>query len=345
MTNSEIIKNLSNWREIAAKYQGADNWKSIWQICNTIIPFLGIWVLMYYSLNWSYWITLGLAVLNGLFLVRVFIIQHDCGHYAFFKKVKTNDIVGFLCSFLSSVPYKYWARTHQFHHAHNGQLDHISIGDIKTLSTDQYRALTKVQRFRYRLFRNPIVLHIIGPIYYLLVVLRLPLEIKTDECKRLKVSLLMNNLFITLVYTAFAFWLGWDTFLMIQVPILVVFITIAFWFFYVQHQHEQTYKAWKDKWDYLLSAMKGSSYYKLPRVFQWFSGNIGFHHIHHLNPRIPNYKLEQCAKENSIFEEYLTTLTFWQSTRLIFNHLWDEERQQMISFWKFNRLERLNNGN
>lgn len=340
MTNAEIIKNLSNWREIAAKYQGAETWKSIWQMCNTILPFLGIWVLMYYSLNWSYWITLALAVLNGLFLVRVFIIQHDCGHYAFFNKTKTNDIIGFCCSFLTSIPYKYWARTHQFHHAHNGQLDTITIGDIRTLSIEQYKALSKFEQFRYRMLRNPFVLHIIGPVFYLLVVLRLPLELKAPQWKKFKILQLIHNLLIIGVYVGLSYLLGWKAFLMIQGPILVVFITIAFWFFYVQHQHEETYKAWKNQWEYLLSAIKGSTYYKLPRVFQWFSGNIGFHHIHHLNPRIPNYKLEQCARENKLLNEYITTVTFFQSLKLIFNKLWDEKNERMISFQEYYQLEK-----
>ncbi len=339
--NIEIKQQLANWIQIVGKYQKADNRKAVWQMVNTLLPFLGLWVLMYFSLDWSYWITLALALVNGLFMIRVFIIQHDCGHHSFLKNNKVNDAIGFCMSFISSIPYKYWAGTHNFHHSHNGQLETTSLGDIKTLTVKEYSDLSLFKKIRYRLFRSPFVMFTIGPIYYLGISCRLPLVHLKPWNKYLR-NLTFNNLLIAGFYVGLAFLIGWKEFLMIQVPILLVFGVIAIWFFYVQHQHEESYKQWKGNWDYLLSAIKGSTYYKLPRWMQWFSGNIGFHHIHHLNPNIPNYVLEQCAKDNPILQKYVTTINFKESLQCLSHKLWDEGQQKMISFREYRRMK--NNG-
>ncbi|MCB0618434.1 MAG: fatty acid desaturase [Saprospiraceae bacterium] len=339
MKDEQIKRDLQHWLKIVTKYQQPSRRKAVIQILNSFLPFLGLWILMYFSLEWSYWITLGLAVINAFFLVRIFIIQHDCGHNSFFKWKKLNDVVGLACSFFSSIPYKYWARSHSFHHAHNGQLEVRDIGDIHTLTVEEYRALPRLKRLGYRLFRNPLVMFVFGPIYYLLVPLRLPM-ITLDGWRTVKWAQLYNNVYLLLAYAILIFAIGWKKFFLVHVPIVVIFGIIAIWFFYVQHQHEQTYKQWKDNWDYLLSSIRGSTYFKLPRLFQWLTGNIGFHHIHHLNSKIPNYHLEWCARENPIFQKHVTTITFWQSLRCMFHHLWDEESQRMISFWTFYRMER-----
>jgi len=159
--------------------------------------------------------------------------------------------------------------------------------------------------------------------------------------KKFQWSLLINNVYLILLYALLGVFLGWQKFFMVQIPIIVVFGVVAVWFFYVQHQHEETYKQWKHKWDYLMSAIKGSTYYKLPRPLQWMTGNIGFHHIHHLNPKIPNYNLEKCVKENPVLTKYVKVLTLWESFKCMFNHLWDEESQRMISFWEYYRLEKV----
>lgn len=338
-TNEQIKSQLKHWAAIAKKYQKPSVPRAVWQIINTLGPFIGLWVVMYYSLSWSYWITLALGIVNGLFLIRVFIIQHDCGHQSFFRNNKVNNIVGFFCSFFSSIPYKFWAGTHAFHHNHNGQLEHTSIGDIKTLTVAEYTQLSMLNKVRYRAFRHPFVLFVLGPVYYLGISCRLPLA-KFNGWKKLWASLTLNNLLIGLFYVGLGFLIGWKQFLMIQLPILAVFSIVAIWFFYVQHQHEEAYKEWSGKWDYLLSAIKGSTYYKLPKLMQWFSGNIGFHHIHHLNPNIPNYNLEQCAKENPVFQKFVTTITFKESLKCMTHHLWDENRQKMISFWEYSRRKK-----
>ncbi|NND04747.1 MAG: fatty acid desaturase [Saprospiraceae bacterium] len=335
----EIKEALKDWQKIVSQYGRPDKKKAIVQIFNTFLPFVGLWVLMYVSLSWSYWITLGLAVVNAFFLVRIFIIQHDCGHQSFLKKRKLNDAIGLVCSFFSAIPYKYWSRSHNFHHAHNGQLEVRDIGDIHMLTVNEYRDLPYMKRLAYKLFRNPVVLFVLGPIYYILINVRFPL-IDLKGWKNVKKAQFFNNVYLILVYALVAFIVGWKQFFLVHIPIVVLFAIIAVWFFYVQHQHEETYKQWKDNWEYLLSAVKGSTYYKLPKMVQWLTGNIGLHHIHHLNPKIPNYHLTKCAIEHPVLTKYVTTVGFWESLKCMFNHLWDEDNQRMISFWEFRKMER-----
>lgn len=337
--DQQIRETLKDWPKIVAKYQIPDRRKAYTQILNTFLPFIGLWILMYFSLSWSYWITLGLAVVNAFFMVRIFIIQHDCGHQSFLKKRRINDAIGLVCSFFSSIPYEYWSRSHSFHHAHCGQLEVRDIGDINTLTVKEYKEMGFFKRLGYRIFRNPLVLFLFGPIYYLAVNVRFPL-ISLKGWKKIKWSQFYNNVYLILVYTLVAFIVGWKQFFLVHVPIVVIFAIIAIWFFYVQHQHEHTYKQWKENWEYLFSSIKGSTYYKLPRVFQWLTGNIGLHHIHHLSSKIPNYHLTRVQTENPILTQYVTTVGFWESLSFMFHHLWDEENQRMISFGKFYQMER-----
>jgi omega-6 fatty acid desaturase (delta-12 desaturase) len=336
MQNQHIKESLKDWRSMLQKYQRPNSRKAVIQIINSYLPFLALWVLMYLSLEWSYLITLGLAAINAFFLVRIFIIQHDCGHQSFFKSKKLNDFIGFVSSFFSSIPYKYWSRTHGAHHAHNGQIEHRGLGDIYYLTTDQYRALSRTGKIRYRIFRSPIVLFLIVPIAYLTVTLRFPF-VKLKGWNKIRWSYYLNNLLVLAVYAGLALILGWQKFLMVHIPVLLIFGIIAFWFFYVQHQHEENYKEWKDQWDHLLASVKGSTFYKLPRLFQWLTGNIGYHHIHHLNSKIPNYHLAKCAVSNPVLNQYVNTLSFMESLKCINYKLWDENKQQMISFKEFNK--------
>jgi omega-6 fatty acid desaturase (delta-12 desaturase) len=342
MQNTEIKEKLKNWAVTVQKYQTPSTKKAVIQIINTFVPFLALWVLMYFSLDWHYGITIGLAIINAFFMVRIFIIQHDCGHQSFFKSRRLNNIVGFGCSFFSSIPYKYWAKSHAFHHAHCGQLEEgvRDIGDIHIKTVAEFRSLSKRQQWMYRIYRSAPVMFVLGPLYYSLVPLRFPV-ITLKGWKKTRYSQVINNICVIGVYVLLAYLLGWDKFVLIHIPLLIGFFVIAVWFFYVQHQHEEAYKAWKENWEYLLAAVQGSTYYKLPKVFQWLTGNIGFHHIHHLSSKIPNYNLEMCNKENPIFEKYATTLTFFQSLKTVFNTLWDEEQQRMISFREFYRMEKM----
>ncbi len=337
--DQEIRAALGNWRSIVKSYSKPNHRLAIGQILNTFLPFIAIWTIMYFSLDWSYWITLSLAIVNGFFLSRLFIIQHDCGHQSFFKSRKWNNLVGYICSFFTSIPYKYWSRVHNYHHGHVGQLEHRDVGDINFLTVEEFRRKSWWGRLGYRIFRHPIFLFGFVPVIYLAVSNRYPFFQFKGWGNILK-SQLYNNLVLLAVYILLAILLGWKAFLLVQIPVLLSFGIIAFWFFYVQHQHEKTYMQWKDNWDHLLASIKGSTYYKLPKLFQWLTGNIGYHHIHHLNSKIPNYLLEKCAKENPILQKYVSTLTWRESLKCIFAILWDEERQKMISFREFYRMEK-----
>ncbi len=340
MIETEIQEQLKNWKKIVKPYQKPSTKKAVIQLLNTFLPYLALWVLMYFSLSWSYWITFALALVNGFILARIFIIQHDCGHMSFLKSRKWNKFIGWICSFFSTIPFGYWAAVHNFHHGHSGQLELRDIGDVPMLTSEEFRQRSPLGRLSYRIFRTPFFLFIIVPLGYLVGPMRIPF-IRVKSAKKEYLSMLKNNIVLVLVYVGLGFLLGWKAFFLVQLPIVGIFMIIAFWFFYVQHQHEETYKRWKENWSFLVASIRGATYYKLPKVFQWLSGNIGFHHIHHLSARIPNYNLERCAKENPILQKYVTTMTFRDSLKCIFNKLWDEQEQRMITFREFYRLERM----
>jgi omega-6 fatty acid desaturase (delta-12 desaturase) len=329
---------LKNWPRILHKYQQPSVKKAVVQILNSFLPFLGLWTLMYFSLRVSYLITLLLGLVNAFFLVRIFIIQHDCGHSSFLSSRKWMHNVGFFCSLVTTIPFRYWAKEHDFHHAHNGQLDQRDHGDIKTYTVQEFRSLSKFRKIKYMIFRSPVVLFIIGSFYYLVVHNRIHV-ISMKSFKRLELSRFVNNLILAGLYVGLMFLLGWKEFLLVQVSVLFPFAVISVWFFYVQHQHEHTYKNFRENWEYLLAAVRGSSYYKIPALFHWLTGNIGFHHIHHLNPRIPNYNLKKCFQENPVFTKYANSLNFIESLKTMQHKLWDEASQRMISFREFYRME------
>lgn len=322
-----------------SKYTQTSKTKAAIQILNSFIPFIGIWILMYLSLDYSYWLTLGLGIINAFFLVRIFIIQHDCGHRSFLSNSTARNIVGYVCSICSSIPYHYWAKSHHIHHSHNGQLEVRDIGDINTLTVNEYKLLSPWGRFKYRIYRSIAVMFVIGPIYYVLIHNRLPM-IQMDVFKNEKFRLWINNFILLSIFLTLGYFLGWYKFFLTHLTIIVLFSVIAIWFFYVQHQHEEAYKQWRDKWDYLTAAIRGSTYYKVPKLFNWLTGNIGIHHIHHLNPAIPNYNLQKALAENDWINKYVTTITFWESLKLASNKLWDESQQRMITFREYYQLER-----
>ncbi len=344
MTSAEIKESLQNWKELTAAYKIPNNKKAIIQIITSVVPFLSLWILMYLSLNWSIWITILIGLVNAFFLVRIFIIQHDCGHQSFSSSKSANKIIGIVCSCFSSIPFRYWAKIHNFHHGHNGQIEVWDIGDIPTLTVNEYKNKKWFGKLRYRIWRTPVVTFVLAPIYYLAISNRwLHYLKKMKNAKKIASNLIKDNVLILSVYTVFTLLLGWKSFLFIQLFLVFTFGIIAFWFFYVQHQHENGYKQWKENWEFLPAAIKGSSYYKLPKVFQWLTGNIGIHHIHHLNSLIPNYNLPKCLKDIPILTKYTTTISFMESLKMINNKLWDEEEQKMVSFNEASRLFKLRN--
>jgi omega-6 fatty acid desaturase (delta-12 desaturase) len=336
MQDQNLQEALKNWRPLIQPYQQPNTKKAIIQIINSFIPFIGILIIMYFSLNVSYLLTLGLASIAAFFLVRIFIIQHDCGHQSFLKSRKWNNLIGFFSSIFSTIPFKYWSRTHNAHHAHNGQLEFRGIGDTYFKTTKEFEVLSSWGQLWYRIYRSPLVQFLIAPLLYFTVMLRYPFT-QLKSLKKARTSLFLNNLLVLVIYSLLGWIIGWQKMILIHVPILLAFSLIAFWFFYVQHQHEMNYKEMKENWNHLLASVRGSTYYKLPKLFQWLSGNIGFHHIHHLSSRIPNYNLELCAKENPILNEFVSTLTFRSSLKCINHKLWDDEKQRMISFKEFYR--------
>ncbi|MCB0528205.1 MAG: fatty acid desaturase [Saprospiraceae bacterium] len=320
---------------IVKAYQLPDTKKAIVQILNSFLPFIAIWTAMYLLIDVSIWLTLALGILNAFFLVRIFIIQHDCGHQSFTANRKANDIIGEICSIISFMPYRYWAKSHNFHHGHNGILwEHRDIGDINLLTVEEFKKLTRFQKIRYGLFRSAPVLFLIGPAWYLLVQNRFAL-IRLKGWEHAHKALIKHNLILVAFYVALIWLLGYEAFLLVHLPILLFFAVIAVWFFYVQHQHETTYKQWKDKWEYIRAAVQGSTFYNLPKLMHWLTGNIGYHHIHHLNPLVPNYELARCHHENPLLDQVANKITFWQSLRCVLNKLWDEEQERMISFREY----------
>ncbi len=321
------LKDVS-WRMLVAPYTTPDNWRSIWQIINSVVPYFIGFYLMYRSLTVSYWLTLALAIPTGGFVVRTFIIMHDCGHGSFFKSMRTNQVVGTICGILTNTPYFQWTREHAIHHATSGNLDKRGVGDVETLTVKEYLALSKMDQFKYRLYRNPLVTFGIGPHYIFLWCSRF---VGKNSGLREKRNVYLTNIALFTVWGTLIAIMGLKAFFMVWVPIQILSGIWGVWLFYVQHQYEDTYWQHQGEWDYATAALMGSSFYKLPRIVQWFSGNIGYHHIHHLCGRIPNYKLEECHKATPVFQQ-APTLTFWQSLKCMNLKLWDEDRQRLIRF-------------
>jgi acyl-lipid omega-6 desaturase (Delta-12 desaturase) len=328
-----------NWKDIVKKYQVPNTKAALVQLFTTFLPFIGLWIFMYFSLNISYLLTIGLALLNAFFLVRIFIIQHDCGHQSFLKSKKANDVIGFICSGFSLIPYKYWARAHNFHHGHCGRLeeDIRDIGDMPLLTVEEFKNGSAVKKLGYRFFRMPLVLLTLGSVYYVFIHNRYS-SIKQKGFEFAKKSVFISNIYMLGIYIVGMTLFGIRDFLKIHLPIVFFFSIMAFFAFYIQHQHEHAYKKWKDEWNYVMAAIKGSTYWKLPKVFQWLTGNIGIHHVHHLSSLIPNYNLQKCNDENPILQEHVTVVSFTESLKFFQNKLWDEYQDRMITFAEYYRL-------
>jgi omega-6 fatty acid desaturase (delta-12 desaturase) len=324
------------WVDIIRRYQTPDLKKSIWQIINSVIPFFLIWGLMVLSLRINYGLTLALAFLNGLFIMRIFIIQHDCGHNAFFKSTRWNNWVGSILGVITLTPYYHWRRLHAKHHASSGDLDFRGFGDVDTITVEEYRQRSIWGKLIYRLYRHPIIMFVFTPTLLFAVFHRLPLKLTSTERKE-RASVHNTNIALLAIFLALGYWLGFKEVLMLWIPITISSSVIGVFLFYVQHQFEDTYWRWHEEWEYEWAALKGSSYFKLPKVLQWFSGNIGFHHVHHLGPKIPNYNLEAAHNENEIFRD-VETITLGSSLRNIVLHLWDESSNRLISFREYRKL-------
>lgn len=322
----------SVWKKAVAPFQKSDLRLSLWQLVNSVCPFFILWYLAYASLNVSYLLALPLAMLAGLFAVRIFIIFHDCCHGSFFKARWANDMTGFLTGIITFTPYYNWRQTHAIHHATSGDLDRRGVGDIWTLTYEEYQKLPGWQQVGYRIYRNPFVIFGIGPFVDFVIIQRLPAS-HAAATLREKASVHITSLILLAIGIAMSFTIGLGAYLAIQIPVIVTASTVGVWLFYVQHQYENTYWEHHENWDFAQASLYGSSFYKLPRILQWFSGNIGFHHIHHLSPRIPNYKLEDCYKSDELFQR-VEPLTLKSSLKSLFVRVWDEDRHKMMGYYK-----------
>ena len=297
----------------------------------TFVPFVALWLLAWAALdNKLYAVGLMLTVPAGAFLLRLFLIQHDCGHGAFFPGRASNDWVGRFLGVLTFTPYDYWRRSHAIHHASTGNLDARGVGDVDTLTVAEYRALGRTRRFLYRLYRHPIVLFGFGPAYLFLLRHRLPIGMMTKGW-RPWLSAMGTNAGILAVGGALVWAMGLKLFLLVHLPITLVAASLGVWFFYVQHQFEQTHWDSAKDWSFHAAALHGSSHYDLPLVLRWLSANIGVHHVHHLASRIPFYRLPEVLREVPVLAQ-CSRVTIGQSFGAIRLTLWDEERRRLISF-------------
>ncbi len=317
-----------DWKSVVGPYESPSLWRSLLQLTNTLLPYLALLVGMYFSMRLSYWLTLLLAIPAAGFMVRTFIIFHDCGHNSFFRSRSANRITEFCTGLLCFMPAQSWSRDHARHHASSGDLDRRGTGDIWTLTLREYKARSRWSRFVYRLYRNPVVLLVPGPLYLFLIDSR---YWKSGTDLRQRRAILLTNLAVAGVVLAAILTIGIKAYLLVQLPVLMIAGAGGIWLFYVQHQFEGTYWERHENWDFMRQALRGASFYKLPKILQWFSGNIGFHHVHHLSPRIPNYFLERCHKSSSLFDS-VPPLTLKKSLRALRLHLWDEDRGSLVGF-------------
>jgi omega-6 fatty acid desaturase (delta-12 desaturase) len=302
--------------------------KSVWQLANTLVPLVGLWILMFFALGISWWLVIPLAILAGAFMVRTFVIFHDCTHGSFFKSKRANEITGFLTGMLVFTPFHQWRWEHAAHHASSGDLDRRGIGDVWTLTVQEYLESSRWRRFSYRISRNPVILFGVVPLLLFLVVHRIP-EKKAD--KKVKRWVHLTTLAILLLAAGLSFVFGFTNYLIIQLTAIFVASVAGVWLFYVQHQFEDVYWDRRHDWDFAQAALEGSSFYKLPRILQWFSGNIGFHHIHHLSPRIPNYRLEHAHESEPMFQQ-VKPLTIRKSLKSLDYRLWDESTRKLTGY-------------
>ena len=318
------------WLQVLDSYRTPSHLRGVLEIAITAVPFALLWIAMWASLQWSYLLTLAIAVPAAGFVVRLFMIQHDCGHGAFFRRRRANDWTGRVISVVTFTPYDTWRRSHAVHHASSGNLDRRGIGDITTLTVAEYYARPWWRRLAYRLYRHPLVLFGVGPAYLFLVQHRFPAEGKLTSW-RSWLSPMATNAAIALVIMTVMWLVGVRPFLLVQLPIILLAASMGVWLFYVQHQFEDTVWTKDSAWTVHEAALHGSSHYDLPLVLRWFTANIGVHHVHHLCSRIPYYLLDRVLRDHPELRDVgrLTLLDSLACVRLV---LWDETHKRMISF-------------
>jgi omega-6 fatty acid desaturase (delta-12 desaturase) len=319
-----------NLHKAIADFGRANHRKAIWQIANTFIPYIALWVLMAVAIlkGVPYWLVLLIAIPTAGFHIRIFIFFHDCCHGSFFQSRRAMRILGYISGILTFTPFEQWRRSHAIHHATVGDLDRRGVGDVWTLTVAEYQDLPRPKRIGYRIYRNPLVMFGLAPVFIFLFVHRLPYK---KSKRRERFSVWFTNLALLAILAVAAATIGLKTYFMIQLPVLLLSGSAGVWLFYVQHQFEEGYWARHDEWDPMQAALQGSSYYKLPKVLQWFTGSIGLHHIHHVQPKIPNYNLQECSDAVPELGD-IEPLTVRKSLQSLTMNLWDETKQVYVSF-------------
>ena len=332
------LQNTKNLKKQVAPFEKSTAKKSVWQIINTVVPFIILWYLAYKSLSVSYWLALVPSLLAAGFMTRVFIIFHDCTHHSFFKSRRVNRIVGTCMGVLTLFPFDQWGHEHSVHHATSGNLDKRGTGDIWTLTVNEYLAAPFRLRLAYRLYRNPLVMFGLGPIYVFLLKNRFN---RKGARKKERMNTYLTNVLIVALVGLLCWAIGWQSFLLVHGSIFLIAGSIGIWLFYVQHTFEDSYFEEDKEWEYVKAAVEGSSFYKLPKILQFLTGNIGFHHVHHLSPRVPNYKLEE-AHNNTLPLKNVPTITLATSLRSLRFRLWDEQNNNFVSFKEVKNLVKNN---
>jgi acyl-lipid omega-6 desaturase (Delta-12 desaturase) len=325
----ERLPTMRELNKLLSPYQKSDFRRSITQLVTSLVPYAILWVLMVLSLSVSYWLTLALSVVAAGFLVRIFILFHDCGHNSFFANARLNKIVGFWLGALVFTPSEQWWKSHAIHHATSGNLDKRGTGDVMTWTLEEFVESGWEKQLGYRFFRNPIVMFVLGPLFTFVLASRIPLPVYG---KKETQSVIFTNLAIIGFATVASLLIGFKAYVMIQLPVIWLAGFFGIWLFYVQHQFENNYWERNEKWDYVASALLGASFYRLPKVLDWFSGSIGYHHIHHLSPRIPNYNLAPAHNNTPEITEFVRVIPFTKGIRSIHLKVWNEPAHKMDGF-------------
>ena len=325
---SNIAQQQKLLRKQVVPYEKAEMKKSIRQLVNTFIPFFALWIAAYASLSVSYFLTLFFGILAAGFVVRMFIIFHDCCHNSFFKNNRANVIVGNITGILTGFPFNQWRHDHNVHHASSGNLDKRGVGDIWMMTVDEYLTASPKERLVYRFYRNPIVMFGFGPLYLILWTNRIN---RKGARKKERMNTYYTNAAIVSIVALLCYTIGWQAFLLVHGPIIYIAAMLGIWLFYVQHTFEDSYFEENDEWEYVKAAVEGSSYYQLPKVFQWITGNIGYHRVHHLSPRVPNYKLEEAHNKVTPLQN-VPTVTLKTSLESLKFRLWDEQGKKFVTY-------------
>ncbi|WP_027093953.1 fatty acid desaturase [Cohnella thermotolerans] len=326
----KATKEIAQLKQSTLPFEKNDSKSSLVQMANTLVPLILLWLAGYAGLSVSYWLTLPLLIAASGFLIRTFILFHDCCHGSFFKSKRANDMIGTILGILTHVPYRQWKNSHAKHHATSGNLDKRGVGDMWILTVDEYAAAPRWRRLAYRFYRNPLIMFGLGPIFVFLIQYRFNAK---GARRKERMNTYLTNLLIAALYVLMIWAIGWQDFLLIQGPIFFVSGLLGIWLFYVQHQFEDSYFENEAEWSYVRAAVEGSSYYKLPRLLQWITGNIGFHHVHHLNPKVPNYNLEKAHLATPPLQK-AATITIGTSLQSLRFRLWDEESKTFVGYRK-----------